>query len=151
MSRSEVQQVTKVLGGAMLAMGMIVFLVLMSQPGNGRSQVVSTVGMAIDAPATLQMERDAQAHALAMARVEAERAKVLAEQRTLRLLAVVAGVTAMGLCLAAWQGFATRPRVVYLVDKQAVKIVDGYAGDASPAQWEAQGMIAAETRERGRV
>jgi len=98
----------------MLTMGLIVFVLLMTQPDGHRSQMVSTVGLAVDAPATLQLERDAQAHELAMARVEAERAKVIAEQRTLRLLAVVAGVTAMGLCVAAWQGFATRPRVVYV-------------------------------------
>jgi len=103
---------TRALAGAMAATGILVFVLLMAQPHTSRSQLVSTVGMAIDAPAVLQLERDAQAHELAMAQVEKERATAMAEQRTLRLLAAIAGLTAMGLCLAAWQGFATRPRVV---------------------------------------
>jgi hypothetical protein len=109
--------VRRILLGAALAMGLCALVLAMSAPDGARSQALSTVALAIDGEHAVVMERDAQQHDLALARLQAETALRLAEERTWRLGIVVAGVAFVAWCLVVAYVALRRPAPVVVVQR----------------------------------
>lgn len=103
--------------GMVLALGLFAVVALVTEPNGGRSQAMSTMALAINAPNAVVMERDAQAHALEMARVEAGRLRVLQEERTLRIGILVGGLVTVALCVAGGLLIVHRPQRVVVVHR----------------------------------
>lgn len=112
------EQMRGALVGMVTTLGLILVLALATQPDEaGRSQLIATAGLAIDAPNAVVLERDARQYALEMAKVEAQRAQDLAVERTMRFYAVIAGAVIVALCVALASAMTRRPQRVIVVHR----------------------------------
>lgn len=103
--------------GAVITLMLLLGVLLLADGGDPRAQGWETVRLAIDAPNTIVLERDARQYALEMARVETQRAQALAQERTLRWYAVIAGGVTVALCAVAGLLVTRRPQRVVVVHR----------------------------------
>lgn len=127
---------TRFLAGVLLAVLFLTMgLVLAApSPAGARSQAWDTAALAIDPQGATALARDAQAYAIELARIDAQRAAHVAQERTLRLAAVVTGCIVLALAVVGGMLITHRPQRVTVVhrlevvgDKGRFEVVDSEA------------------------
>lgn len=100
----------------------VVAIALVSAPTavGGRSQAWDTVALAVDPQGATAMQRDAQSYALELARIDAQRAATVAQERTIRLAAVVTGVIVLAFATVGGLLITHRPQRVTVVHRLEV-------------------------------
>lgn len=123
----------KAFAAGVAVMGLCVVCIAIMTAPSGRSQTMSTIGLAIDGARTLQLERDAQAFQLRLAEIDAAQARARAEENTIRLIVIVGALVLIALATAAGMIASRLPRRVTHV----LMLPDGtrHAIDEIPGEW----------------